>query len=108
MQAPGVLRIDRQDIAVATLGLGKPAGSVMADGDGESFGNSGHRGSGTKFTALLPTAPFEGAAARAAAHPRRSQPHWYSAKRSSAPICAAYSAINRPLPPIRGGRISLN
>src|SRR6516164_135567 len=37
--------------------------------------------------------------------PRRSQPHWYSAKRRSAPIWSAYSAISRPLPPIRGGRI---
>src|SRR6516165_9327136 len=42
------------------------------------------------------------------AHPRRSQPHWYSAKRSSAPIWAAYSAINRPFPAIRGGRNSSN
>jgi len=34
-----------------------------------------------------------------------ASPHWYSAKRFSAPIRSAYSAISRPLPPIRDGRI---
>src|SRR6516225_1500266 len=40
-----------------------------------------------------------------AGRPRCSQPHWYSAKRFSAPIWSAYSAISRPLPSMRGGRI---